>query len=499
MLTARMGWGCAVMTAVLCAFAVPGIVDSRVMGFLALAPLYAALKQRRTVLAFFMGWFSGALAICIATPWVISSSATIFGYTTPAGVGILLLISLYQGLQFALAAIVHSFSQRVIRPWLSFALCFGAADALFPHLFPASHSLFLYNAPIWLQTADIAGHGTVTFLVALANASLVEVIVGRKLFPVVIPGVMSMVFMLGYAWVRVMQIDDVVKKSPIARVAVIQTGTFPREAQQDNARLLQTHVQMSRAAGNTEPIDLFIWSESLFNNAIRKDELSYELGELLHDMTAPVIMGVPIYVDSHSQISQHFNSVILAATDGWVCPKCRYDKNVLFPVGEQFVSAQNAGNESMAVAAHKKSLLEYKGHRIAAFVCFEGLLANYVRSLAQDAELLVNPSYDGWFGKTSAPAIHEALSRVRAIENRKPLIRAAMSGISTIVDPSGRVVKSADVGGKTAIVGNVAFMKMRTLYSMVGNIPWICILVMLVSLAVYSIIHKRRATVSEVA
>lgn len=494
MLTARMAWCCTVATAVLCAFAVPGIVDSRVLGFFALAPLYAALKYQRPVTAFLMGWLSGALALFIATQWVIASTATILGYSAPIGAGVLLLVSMYQGLQFALSALVHSHCQKKIWPMLSFALCFGTADALFPHVFPASHSLFLYSAPMWLQTADIAGHATVTLLVAMANASMVELILQRTFFPLAIPGIVSVVFVVGYAWIRVPQIDDAVKNAPSANVAVIQPGVFPKEAQQNNARLLQTHILMSRAIGKKESVDLFVWSESLFNNAVREDELFQELHALLRGLPAPVMMGVPIFVNSRNFEQRHYNSVVLAQPDGWVCPKCRYDKNVLFPVGEQFVSAHNASGESMAVASNETALLEFKGRRIAAFVCFEGLLANYVRTLAQDSELLVNPSYDGWFGNTSAPAIHEALSRVRAIENRKPLIRAAMSGISTIIDPAGRVVKSTTVGEKTAIVGNVAFMKVRTLYSMVGNMPWICIAVMLCSLAIYSLLGWRIKT-----
>jgi apolipoprotein N-acyltransferase len=71
-----------------------------------------------------------------------------------------------------------------------------------------------------------------------------------------------------------------------------------------------------------------------------------------------------------------------------------------------------------------------------------------------------------------------------------------MSGISTIIDPAGRVVKLAPVGKKTTIIGNVAFMKVRSLYSVVGNIPWICILVMLIALSIFSMSETRREIVS---
>ncbi|MBN2342360.1 MAG: hypothetical protein JXR45_12780, partial [Deltaproteobacteria bacterium] len=177
--------------------------------------------------------------------------------------------------------------------------------------------------------------------------------------------------------------------------------------------------------------------------------------------------------------------------DGWVCRDCRYDKNILFPVGEQFVSAQNSATDSKAIASDSTTIIPFQGHSIATYICFEALVPDYVRKLAKDAELLINPSYDGWFGNTEEAPIHEALSRMRAIENRKPLVRAAMSGISTIVDPVGRIVQRAGVQEEKALISRVTFMKNRTVYSYVGNRPWWVVVAALLFVRIFAIRRAR--------
>ena len=78
--------------------------------------------------------------------------------------------------------------------------------------------------------------------------------------------------------------------------------------------------------------------------------------------------------------------------------------------------------------------------RIAPLICFEDTLGDLTRRfVAQGADVLVNITNDGWFGHTPGCEQHLAHAIFRAVENRRPLVRAANTGVTCIVDPQGRV------------------------------------------------------------
>jgi len=104
-----------------------------------------------------------------------------------------------------------------------------------------------------------------------------------------------------------------------------------------------------------------------------------------------------------------------------------------------------------------------------------------VRSFVLDgANLLVNLSNDGWFGRSSAPAQHVQMARVRAVENRRWLLRDTNNGYTVSVDPYGRIVASmaADIRGE--LDAPYDFRNDTSIYTRWGDwLPEICILVSL--------------------
>ena len=85
-------------------------------------------------------------------------------------------------------------------------------------------------------------------------------------------------------------------------------------------------------------------------------------------------------------------------------------------------------------------------------------------------ELLVNMTNDAWYGRTSAPYQHLAMSAFRAVENRRTLVRAANTGITAIVDPWGRVRERTALFDRTVLVGDVDLVATRTFYSLHGDV-----------------------------
>jgi apolipoprotein N-acyltransferase len=86
------------------------------------------------------------------------------------------------------------------------------------------------------------------------------------------------------------------------------------------------------------------------------------------------------------------------------------------------------------------------------------------------ASLLVNLTNDAWYGRSSAPYQHFSMSVFRAVESRRSLIRAANTGISGFIDPSGKVIESTQIFKDAVITQKVPILKVETLYSRFGDI-----------------------------
>ncbi|HEY6548243.1 MAG TPA: apolipoprotein N-acyltransferase, partial [Vicinamibacteria bacterium] len=114
---------------------------------------------------------------------------------------------------------------------------------------------------------------------------------------------------------------------------------------------------------------------------------------------------------------------------------------------------------------------ELDGHPIGGFICYESVFPHLVRRFsAGGAELLVNMTNDAWYGRTSAPYQHLAMSAFRAVENRRFLVRAANTGITAVVDPWGRVVHQTALFERTVLVADVQLVSTRTFYSRHGDV-----------------------------
>jgi apolipoprotein N-acyltransferase len=82
----------------------------------------------------------------------------------------------------------------------------------------------------------------------------------------------------------------------------------------------------------------------------------------------------------------------------------------------------------------------------------------------------VNITNDAWFGKTSAPYQHLSMTVFRAVENRLYIVRSANTGISAIIDPTGRIVAQTELFERTALRDAIKFINNRTFYSAYGDV-----------------------------
>ncbi len=238
--------------------------------------------------------------------------------------------------------------------------------------------------------------------------------------------------------------------------------------------------------------DLVVWPESpapfiegdlSFTQAMRSVALTTQ---------APLVVGgIGMDFSRAENVWRDYNSAFIVDASGQMVG--RYDKIHLVPFGE-YIPFQNlltfahklTGRVSSFTRGsdHRVFLLDTQNggrHRYGVFICYEAVFADEVRQLARNgAEVLVNVSDDGWYGDTSAPWQHLNMARMRAVENRRWLLRDTNTGVTAAIDPYGRVRQSIPRHQVDALPAEFGFRDGITFYTAHGDVfAWVCVLLSL--------------------
>jgi apolipoprotein N-acyltransferase len=109
--------------------------------------------------------------------------------------------------------------------------------------------------------------------------------------------------------------------------------------------------------------------------------------------------------------------------------------------------------------------------KVGILICYEAILPFAARMYKKrSAELLVSITNDAWFGTTSAPFQHFSMAIFRAVETRLYLVRAANTGISGIIDPTGKIIAKTNIFQQDVLKGYIKFVKIPTFYAECGDI-----------------------------
>ena len=241
-------------------------------------------------------------------------------------------------------------------------------------------------------------------------------------------------------------------------------------------------TQLNCPPNPTHP-DLVVWPEAPALSFMEADpRFQRGIASLANAEQSPVIVG-GIGSDNLQGQQFDYNSAMVFAPDGQ--PVGRYDKIHLVPFGEyipfqQYLTFAHklTGKVSSFSRGTQRSTFRLNGHRYGVFICYEAVFADEVRHFAQlGAEVLVNISDDAWYGDTSAPWQHLNMVRMRAIENRRWLIRATNNGVTAAIDPYGRVRQSIPRHVADSLPAQYGFRDDVTFYSNHGDIfAWLCVM-----------------------
>jgi apolipoprotein N-acyltransferase len=228
--------------------------------------------------------------------------------------------------------------------------------------------------------------------------------------------------------------------------------------------------------------DLVAWPESPAPFAEQEPRFQQGMASIARIVQAPLVVGsVGMDFSQQDQAWHDYNSSLIVGADG--ARIGRYDKIHLVPFGEYipfkdflFFARKLTGRVAEFTRGDERKVFRLGGHRYGVFICYEAVFADEVRQFARlGAEVLVNISDDGWYGDTSAPWQHLNMARMRAIENRRWLLRDTNNGITAAVDPYGRVRQSIPRHRADALPAEYGFRDDITFYSAHGDVfAWIC-------------------------
>ncbi len=233
--------------------------------------------------------------------------------------------------------------------------------------------------------------------------------------------------------------------------------------------------------------DLVVWPEApapFFEQDQRFESGMAAVAQAEH---APLVVnGIGSDFSASDNAWQDHVSAMVYTADGNEAG--RYDKIHLVPFGEYvpfarlfFFAHKLTGKVSaFTPGTERKTFLlasqDGAMHRYGIFICYESVFADEVRQFARrGAEVFVNTSDDGWYGDTSAPWQHLNMARMRAIENRRWILRDTNSGVTAAIDPYGRVRQSIPRHRVDELPAEFGFNDDITFYTAHGDLfAWLC-------------------------
>jgi apolipoprotein N-acyltransferase len=184
-------------------------------------------------------------------------------------------------------------------------------------------------------------------------------------------------------------------------------------------------------------------------------------------------------VPPNTRITRAYNSVYVIDHDGSILSV--YDKVHLVPFGEflpyqhyleriglmQLTKVQGG----FIAGDRRRSLAVPRAPRMLPLVCYEIIFPGQVVPRSDRPGWLANLTNDGWFGMTAGPHQHLQQARVRAIEEGLPVVRAANTGISAVIDPVGRMIASLPLGAEGVLDARLPQAIAPTVYVRAGDGP----------------------------
>ena len=426
--------------------------------------------------ALWRGWLFGAGVNGVGVSWVYVAIHD-FGYASmPLAV---FLTALFVAVLALYPALLGYLAARYLR---------GPAGWRLGLLFPAAWTLmewfrgwFLTGFP-WLNLgysqidaplrglAPLVGTYGVTLAVGLSAGWLALLWVGTRRMQALAIALFCGLWLGSGVLARV---DWTEASAPPMRVALVQ-GNIPQDSKWRPELVqptLDLYAELTRQHWDSH---LIIWPEAAITawyHEVAGDYLP-RLAAEAHAHGADLLVGIPV-MDRGTR--RYYNSLLsVSARPGF------YHKRHLVPFGDflpfedflrgliRFFDLPMSG---FSPGPAEQPLLDAAGQKIASAICYEDIFGEDLIQELPEASLLVNVTNNAWYGDSFAPHQHLEMSRMRALETGRYMLRVTTNGVSAIIDPAGRIVGRSPQFKTYVVTGEAVPRQGATPYVRVGNLP----------------------------
>jgi len=368
-----------------------------------------------------------------------------------------------------------------------------------------------YQNPLVIQPAAITGAYGISFLLAFVNAAITAGVLylfklisktsrlslslfSKKSVLTLIAAAVGLTFVfIGYSWLSI----TVLPTTRSIRVSVLQ-GNIDQEKKSNPSKyakqIMQTYIDLTQAVADQKP-KLVVWPEAATPGFVLKNMAHMnQIVPLIRATDAYFLIGsseYPKFQKGRKFDKEKFgNTALFFSPNGKVLGQ--YLKIHLVPFGETIPYEGIIPWPSFIVSKEKKSfeipgreftLFDLENEKFGVLICWEVVFPDLFRTFVKNgAGFMLNITNEGWFGDTAAPHQMLAINVFRAVENRITLARAANTGISCFIDPTGRIYgRVEDRKGKATYVEGhltreVNIYHEKTFYTRYGDVFVYCTL-----------------------
>ena len=477
------------------------------LAWIALVPFHLALDGAAPRRALWLGWLAGFMAFTGIMSWVVTAMHQYGNMPLIASYPVMWLLAGYLGLYVGLYAAAFAWLMKRLPAaapmgapclWVSLELIRAHFLSGLPWM------LLGYSQYQWLpiiQIADITSVYGVSFLIVLVNVALADLMLwGWRRYhrqpPQSIPwhaptaAVCALLASLAYGQIA---LNNALRPdAPSLAIGLVQPNIDQAHKWDQAYRRDTLDRYATLTAQAAKDADLIIWPEAA-TPFLFEDEPIYrvEVAVLVHRHGVPLLFGSPALRRYPNGRPYLLNSAYLLSPDGSIAG--RYDKRHLVPFGEYiplhssvlfFLDklVEGIGDFESGTTPTIFTPVVRPGvpqAKISVVICYEVIFPDLVREfVSQGATVMATITNDAWFGDSSAPYQHFAMVVFRAVENRVAFARSANTGISGLIDPSGRIIASTPIFTEQAVTGRLPLRQTLTFYTRYGDVfAYACVII----------------------
>ncbi len=449
------------------------------LGWVSLAPVLAlAATARSPGRAFLEGWVAGVAFFLPLLRWITHSMTTFATLSWPLAILVLVGLAAYLALYWGGVAGAVAWLRVPLGPaavWLAPAFWVAGELARTYALSGYPWGLLGYVPSGRLAVIQIAawtGVYGVSFLLALVNTAVAWALLGRATSAVVASALVAAASTGAALAVGVAHSAPTAASFPVALVQgnIDQAIKLDPVYQQDT---LEVYADLTRRAAPGSR--LIVWPEAAVPAYVHYEPwvLAW-LSRLAAEVGTPLLVGAPDARED-DRATRFLNSAFLVEPSGL---RARYDKMHLVPFGE-YVPLKGLLFFVEAIAAEigdftpgrERVIFPLQGAPFGTVICYEVIFPALFRGFVREgARFMVNITNDAWFGDSGGPLQHLAMVPLRAVENGVAVARAANTGVSALIHPSGRIEPQLGLFRRGVLRVGVPLRAGETFYTRYGDV-----------------------------